>query len=209
MRMIKAAGLAALLSLGLSSIAAAAPGYATGNVNLRAGPGTEYPVVVTLGAGTGLEIYGCLSGYSWCDVNWRGYRGWVSSNYLEAAYQDRRVYVREVAPPIISFSFGSYWDDHYRGRSWYRDRDRYDRREVRQERREDRREVRQDRREDRREVRQERREDRREARRDRRQDRREIVRQDRREDRREVRRDDRRENRRGNNRDCGPNQNCS
>ena len=195
MRFFKAAGLAALLSLGLSSIAAAVPGYATGNVNLRAGPGTNYPVVTTLSAGTGLEIYGCLSGYSWCDVNWRGYRGWVSSNYIEAAYQDRRVYVREVAPPVVSFSFG-YWDDHYSGRSWYRDRDRYfdydrsdrrDRREVRRERREDRREAR-------REFREERREDRREIRRDRRDDRRE-ARRDRRGDRRD-------------NRDCGVFANC-
>jgi uncharacterized protein YraI len=168
----KAAGLALALTLGLSSAASAAPGYATGNVNLRAGPSTAYPVVSTLRAGDPVEIYGCLSGYSWCDVNWNGYRGWVSSNYLQTVYQSRRVRLVERPPAVISFSFGSYWDDHYRGRSFYRDRDRYDRREARQDRRQDRREVRQERREDRREARQERRQEQRADRRERRQERR-------------------------------------
>jgi uncharacterized protein YraI len=182
----KAAGLALALTLGLSSVASAASGFVTGNVNLRAGPSTDYPVVVTLVAGEGLEIFGCLSGYSWCDVDWNGYRGWVSSNYLQTVYQSRRVRLVEAPPAIISFSFGTYWDDYYRGRPFYRDRDRYDRRDIRRDRREDRRERREDRREARQDDRQERRIERlREDRRELRQE----LRQERRADRREERRD--------------------
>ncbi|WP_309086318.1 SH3 domain-containing protein [Chelativorans sp.] len=124
-------GAAALGALAASSgIAAAANAYTTGNVNMRAGPSTQYPQIVTLPRGATVEVYGCTSGWQWCDAEWRGYRGWVSATYLETLYQNRRVYVPDYAPrvgvPVITFSFGSYWDRHYRDRPWYRDRDRWD-----------------------------------------------------------------------------------
>lgn len=154
------------------SASAAASAIATADVNLRAGPSTQYPAVDVVRDGNNVTVFGCLDTRSWCDISYGGQRGWVSSNYLAYLDQGRRYtgpdVVGRTGVPIISFSFGNYWDDHYRGRSFYRDRDRYDRREVRQERREDRRELRQDRRE----VRQERRDvrdarqDLREARRD-------------------------------------------
>jgi uncharacterized protein YraI len=104
---------------------AAVPGFATGNVNLRAGPSTDYPVVTTLRAGDRLTIFGCVRGYSWCDVNWRGNRGWVSATYLEATYAQRRVrlpaYAARIEVPIISFTVGDYFDRNYRDRPWYRD----------------------------------------------------------------------------------------
>jgi Uncharacterized protein with a bacterial SH3 domain homologue len=102
---------------------AATSGYATGNVNMRAGPGTAYPVIVTMRAGDGVVIHGCLSNRSWCDTSWRGYRGWVSSSYLAGAYSGRRVPVQTYAPtlgvPVISFYFDRYWNNHYRSRSFY------------------------------------------------------------------------------------------
>lgn len=134
---------AALVSaMAVPGVAAAANAYATGNVNLRAGPGTNYPVVVTVNVGAPVNLHGCLGGYNWCDISWGGTRGWVSGNFLETVYNDRRVlvpaYATRVDVPVISFSFGSYWDNNYRGRSFYRDRDRWDdrrdRREVRQDR---------------------------------------------------------------------------
>jgi uncharacterized protein YraI len=131
---------AALVSaMAVPGVAAAANAYSTGNVNLRAGPGTNYPVVVTVTAGAPVNLHGCLSGYNWCDISWGGTRGWVSGNFLETVYDDRRVlvpaYATRVDVPVISFSFGSYWDNNYRGRSFYRDRDRWDdRREVRRDR---------------------------------------------------------------------------
>lgn len=139
---------------------AAASAIATTDVNMRAGPSTAYPVVTVIGGGNNLTVYGCLEGGAWCDVNYRGARGWMSGNYL--AYLERGP---RYTAPVVTFSFGSYWDDHYRGYGFYRDRDRYrhwrhdryDDRWDRRERRWDRRDDRRDWRDERREVRQERR----------------------------------------------------
>jgi uncharacterized protein YraI len=120
---------ATALLIGLAGPALAAPGFATGNVNLRAGPGTTYPQVTVVPQGAQVEIFGCLQGYSWCDVGFGQVRGWVSSNYLQYLYEERRVPLVEYAPrvglPVVTFQFGDYWRDHYRGRSWYSDRDRW------------------------------------------------------------------------------------
>ncbi|WP_338661819.1 SH3 domain-containing protein [Pararoseomonas sp. SCSIO 73927] len=218
---------AAALLIGLAAPASAAPGFATGNVNLRAGPGTTYPKVVVVPTGAGVEIFGCLQGYSWCDVGFGGVRGWVSSNYLQYTYEARRVPLPRYAPqsgvPIVTFSFGDYWRDNYRDRSWYTERDRWggpppraayappppgpgwrpgpppgpdwrEREDFRRERREAREDWRDQRREARQDMERERREDRQE-RQDWRENRREEVR-DRREDRQE-RRDERRDDRPG------------
>src|SRR3954471_8811608 len=50
-----------------ASAANAAPGVATGDVNMRSGPGTGYSVITTIPAGAPLEIYGCSS---WCQVGY-------------------------------------------------------------------------------------------------------------------------------------------
>ena len=164
------------------------------DVNLRAGPSTAYPAVNVVRSGEPVRVFGCLDTRSWCDVGYRGQRGWMSSNYLADAGERRYTgprYVERIRAPVISFSVGSYWDNHYRGRSFYSERNRFDDRGGRRiERRDDRRDVRDLRRDDRRDVRG----DRRDIREDRRDDRRDI-REDRREDRRDFR-DDRRDDRR-------------
>lgn len=203
-----AAALAALIAA--PGLASAATGFVTTDLNVRAGPGTQYPVVSVFGGGSQVDVIGCTSGPGWCDVQAAGIRGWVSANYLDLYYNSRRVsaprYITRVGVPTISFSIGTYWDNHYRGHGFYRDRGRFDR-DWRQDRREIRREVRQDRRQDRRELRQERRENRRDLQQDRRENRREIrqlrredaprreLREVRRENRQEIRQE-RRENRR-------------
>jgi len=160
----KSFGAVALLATLLAPGAAmAASAIATTNVNLRAGPSTEYPAVNVVGAGHGVTVYGCLSSRSWCDVSYAGQRGWMSSNYLAFVDRGRRYTganaVTALHAPVVTFSFGKYWDSHYRGRPFYRERDRWehrdfrdDRRDVREEQRE-RRDARQDLREERRDVR--------------------------------------------------------
>lgn len=95
-----AATLALLLGISLPSLAEAANAYATGNVNMRTGPGTQYGRVGTIPAGATLTIRGCLNGYSWCEVTFAGRRGWASSNYLQATYQNRRRPIIHVGPII-------------------------------------------------------------------------------------------------------------
>lgn len=122
-----------LLSVALSlscfatTAAFAADGYVTGNVNLRAGPDISYPSVDRLPAGTSVAIYGCVDGWSWCDVSTGDDRGWVAGSFLQEEYEGQRVYVADygvrIGIPIVGFVFGTYWADHYRGRSWYGNRD--------------------------------------------------------------------------------------
>ena len=43
-----------------------------------------------MGAGDAVLVYGCTTGYGWCDVRWSGNRGWASGQYLQMDYQSRR-----------------------------------------------------------------------------------------------------------------------
>ncbi|PDT27624.1 peptide-binding protein [Rhizobium sp. L9] len=123
---------AATLLVLAPAIAQAAGGYSTANVNMRAGPSTRYPAVAVIPAGSSVEIRGCLSNVNWCDVEFYGGRGWVSGQYVQAVYEQRRVYVgpeyyRPLGIPLVTFSVGNYWDRYYRHRDFYRERDRWSR----------------------------------------------------------------------------------
>jgi uncharacterized protein YraI len=150
---------AALLFSGAASAQTLA--YAVpGGTNMRAGPSGNYPVVATILGGSAVNVYGCVRDYRWCDVIVQGIRGWASANRLEFVYGGRRVlvpsYYSYFGAPVVGFDF-TYWDRHYSGRPFYRERTRYG---DRRERREDVQEFREERREDRRDTRVERRDER-------------------------------------------------
>lgn len=132
------AAVALAAAMALPSVSHAASwqwAYATANVNLRAGPSVSYPAVATVPYGSQVRLYGCLPRWSWCDVSWRGIRGWMSGRYLQVQYAGHRRYVPDVGVyvgvPFLGFDIGTYWGDYYRDRSWYHDRDRYDGRDYR------------------------------------------------------------------------------
>jgi hypothetical protein len=54
---------------------------ATTDLNVRAGPGSNYPAVATLGAGQAVQIDGCINGGKWCRLATG--EGWVSAKYLD------------------------------------------------------------------------------------------------------------------------------
>lgn len=182
--------------------AQAATAITATDLNLRVGPGTVYGAIDIIPEGAPVEVFGCLSGWEWCDVDWDGLRGWVAGEYL--LRPGTAVYLPSWAPVIglsvVSFSFDVYHDRHYHGRPWHRER-RWsgfwrDRREAREERREERREdAREERREEAREERREeaREERREEAREERRQERQAEQREERREERRALQRQERRD----------------
>lgn len=125
---------AAGLSLAASPAAAATSGTATANVNLRAGPGTNYPVVITLPQSAPLTVHGCTSSTSWCDVTWGVERGWVAASYIYVSYQGSPTIVTASIAPVVgitavAFSV-AYWDSHYRHRHWYHDWHDYSRKAV-------------------------------------------------------------------------------
>lgn len=122
--------LSALLLSSIALPALAQDASVTVDLNMRAGPGSQYPVITTIPGGRSVDIYGCESGLNWCDVSWRGNRGWVYSDYLNYTYDRRTRPVAEwggrIGLPIVSFSFGDYADRHYRQMPWYADRSRWD-----------------------------------------------------------------------------------
>ena len=117
--------LAALL-LAVPVFAWAADGYVTGNVNLRAGPDPGYPLITTIPAGTDVSVQGCTTGWEWCDVIAYGNRGWIAGNFIQYDYQNQNVllpaYGAQIGIPIVSFVIGTYWDNYYRGRPFYGNR---------------------------------------------------------------------------------------
>jgi uncharacterized protein YraI len=129
-RTLIAASLAAAFST-VPLAAAAAPGYVLNGTEIFAGPGDEYPLVARLGPGVRVEVNGCISDYSWCDVFFGGNRGWMYAGDLAYTYRNSRVPILQYGPslsvPIITFSLGNYWDRYYRGRPWYRERGNWER----------------------------------------------------------------------------------
>lgn len=119
----------ASLSLAFPALAQAADAYVTGNVNLRAGPDSDYPLIDQIPAGTEVNVQGCTDGWEWCDVIVYGNRGWVAGNYIEYEYQNQPVllpsYGAQIGIPIVTFVIGNYWDNYYRSRPFYRERDRW------------------------------------------------------------------------------------
>lgn len=122
-------GFLALACLVGANAAMAGDGYVTGDVDLRAGPDPGYPTVATLHSGTPVSIQGCVKNWSWCDVATTNGRGWIAGDFLEEDYEGHRVVVPafgvQVGIPIITFSFNSYWNEHYRSSPWFHDRARW------------------------------------------------------------------------------------
>jgi uncharacterized protein YraI len=124
---------AAALALGASVLVAApanaVPGFATDRLDVKAGPDYDYPTVAYVRSGTQLEINGCLSDWSWCDVSTSRGRGWVLGEDIVAQRNGRRiVYGMAWGVPTLTFNVRTYWDSNYRNRGFYRDRDNWDRR---------------------------------------------------------------------------------
>ena len=77
----------AALSAGIATLLVAGPafainGYSTAHLNLRTGPGTQYPVVGVMEYNVRSQITGCIADYSWCAITVAGLNGWASAEYL-------------------------------------------------------------------------------------------------------------------------------
>ena len=63
--------------------AIATPVYTSVNeLNLRTGPGEQYPVLGVLHKNKEGDALGCLADWSWCDVSIGGTHGWVAAEFL-------------------------------------------------------------------------------------------------------------------------------
>ena len=72
-------GAALLAAPALAVVAAFSP---TGHLNIRSGPGFQYPVVAQMQANAPSPVTGCIQDYSWCSVVVGNVTGWASAPYL-------------------------------------------------------------------------------------------------------------------------------
>jgi uncharacterized protein YraI len=118
-----ATGAIAVCAVFVATSAFAQTAYLSHRTSLRAGPDFDYPQVAWVSAGSNVYVHGCVQGYRWCDVSVNGVHGWANARHLQYSYQNRRVvmYGNGLAfgAPIVGFTVGSYWDNHYRDRPWY------------------------------------------------------------------------------------------
>jgi uncharacterized protein YraI len=77
-------GLASLLgAVSLAGPASALTAYSpTGHLNVRSGPGFQYPVVSQMQQNVPAAVTGCIQDYSWCSVATGAGSGWASAPYL-------------------------------------------------------------------------------------------------------------------------------
>ena len=124
-----ALGFLAIALSALSGAVQAQVAYTAKTVHLRAGPGREYPVVVTLPAGWQVAVQGCLTDYTWCDVVAGPNRGWVYAGNINYNYQNQYVpllnYGTVIGIGVLPFIIDDYWGRHYYNRPWYPERHRW------------------------------------------------------------------------------------
>lgn len=70
-----------LLAFSAPSFAETAVSAAT-DLNVRAGPGPQYPVIGVIDAGQSTVLRGCLENSKWCSISDSGGEGWVYADYL-------------------------------------------------------------------------------------------------------------------------------
>jgi len=64
-------------------------------LNVRSGPGPQYPVVGAIPANGKATIIGCIQDSMWCQVNVGGKQAWAYSKYLTATLSGRSLAVSE------------------------------------------------------------------------------------------------------------------
>jgi len=106
-----------------SGSASAANVVTTDAVHMLAGPNENYPQVMRLSASRPVTLHGCLPSFEWCDVEWRGNRGWVPAGAL-ATSENQSIAADgpSLGVPRVRFDVKTYWEQNYQGRPWYADR---------------------------------------------------------------------------------------
>lgn len=106
--LLRAAATAGLvLTVGLPAAFAAMTATTVTDLNVRTGPGPQYPTVgLALRGSTGV-LDGCIEGSKWCRIDVNGLRGWVYARYLTTNLGGSTVVVQErrsdLAIPVVTY----------------------------------------------------------------------------------------------------------
>jgi uncharacterized protein YraI len=71
------------------------------DLNVRAGPGPEYPVIGVIRAQEPVTMVGCIEGSLWCQINHKGKEGWAYAQYLATQSAGNRVIISERRPDVV------------------------------------------------------------------------------------------------------------
>ena len=80
--------------------AAAVTATATTDLNMRSGPGTEFPVTDVIHSTGQVSVESCVGASGWCKVSYDGQSGWASSSYLNVQ-PGQQVVVGEAQPQVL------------------------------------------------------------------------------------------------------------
>jgi uncharacterized protein YraI len=121
---VLAAAVAAAIAFPALAYAQDVAAIVTTDLNLRAGPAPNFPIVAVIPANATIQLYGCDAALQWCDVGFEGQRGWSYAAYL--TYQNTVIpQVQTGLPPTATFEPEAYWAANYTNMPFYADRDRF------------------------------------------------------------------------------------
>ncbi|WEX76493.1 DUF1236 domain-containing protein [Sinorhizobium numidicum] len=103
-RTVAAAG---LILAGVSTGYAAMSATTLTDLNVRAGPGPQYPTVGVATRGSAAVLDGCIEGSNWCRIDVNGLRGWAYARYLATTQGGSTVVIEErrtdLAIPTVTY----------------------------------------------------------------------------------------------------------
>lgn len=100
--------LASLVLVGSTGLAQAEMSATTAtDMEVRSGPGQEYPTIGMATRGSEATLDGCIEGSRWCRVDVNGIRGWVYAQYLNVEQNGNMLVVEQhrddLGIPVISY----------------------------------------------------------------------------------------------------------
>jgi len=107
--MMAALAKSALAAVALVAVAGSAGAQVTAeavtDLNVRAGPGPQYPVVGAIMASGQATVSGCIEGSKWCQVTANGVEGWAYSDYLITSADQQRIVLteRQSTVPTVTY----------------------------------------------------------------------------------------------------------
>ncbi|PAQ02224.1 MAG: DUF1236 domain-containing protein [Mesorhizobium sp.] len=92
---------------------------AVADLNVRAGPGPQYPVIGTLAAGQSATLEGCIQNSKWCTIAEANGQGWIYSDYVTADFGGNDVVLTrrpaDAGIAIVEAPADMDYDDTYTG----------------------------------------------------------------------------------------------
>lgn len=85
----------AIVTLATGTALADIRATATTDLNIRTGPGPQFPAVGVIDSGATATVQGCAQDSKWCLVAYNGESGWSYSDYLAGDFSGEQVVVTE------------------------------------------------------------------------------------------------------------------